>query len=390
VLVVAPQPFYEDRGTPIAVRDVLQALSDLSYAVDIVTYPVGRSIDIPRVTYFRAANPLRLRRVPIGLSLAKVVLDVSLVIALRRRLSTGRYACIHAVEEAAFPAVMLGRRFGIPVIYDMQSSLPEQLGQLLPFRSRPVQAGLRRLERWLLTHADYVVSSAGLAARVRSVAPGVRAREWRYSPSLHAPALEEVEGLRQALGIPAGSRVVVYTGTFAPYQGVRDLLAAMPLVRERVPAAVCVLVGADDATRQSLARPGDPNAEAAVRVVARQPREKIAAFLALADVLVSPRLHGGNLPLKVLDYLATGKPIVATDIAAHRAVLDDERALLVPPGTEHLARGIAELLDDPSLAARLAANARAYVNGSSGWFAFVESVAELYAEVVAGAPALAA
>jgi hypothetical protein len=185
VLVVAPQPFYEDRGTPIAVCQVLQALSQLSYDVDLLTYPVGRMLEIPRVRYFRVANPFRVRRVPIGLSLAKILLDSALVIELARRLSSDDgYSCIHAVEEAAFPAVLLGRRFGIPVIYDMQSSLPEQLAQHLAFRNPLAQRILHRLEAWLLRRADSVVSSSGLAERVRALAPSTNFREWHYAGAL--------------------------------------------------------------------------------------------------------------------------------------------------------------------------------------------------------------
>lgn len=115
VLVVAPQPFYEDRGTPIAVCQLLRALSQLAYEVDVVTFPIGQSIDIPGVRYYRASNPFRVRRVPVGLSVAKLLLDVTLISELARRLSAGGYACIHAVEEAAFPAVVLGQRFRVPV-----------------------------------------------------------------------------------------------------------------------------------------------------------------------------------------------------------------------------------------------------------------------------------
>ncbi|MGH7719602.1 MAG: glycosyltransferase, partial [Gemmatimonadaceae bacterium] len=134
VLVVAPQPFYEDRGTPIATRQLMQAFSHLGYGVDLVTYPIGRSIDIPGVTYHRAANPLRIARVPIGFSMRKIALDAMLIGTLHERLRARRYAFIHAVEEAAFPAVVLGRRYGIPVVYDMQSSLPEQLMKHAPLR----------------------------------------------------------------------------------------------------------------------------------------------------------------------------------------------------------------------------------------------------------------
>lgn len=380
MLVVAPQPFYEDRGTPIAVSQLLRALSQLAYDVDLLTYPVGRTLEIPRVRYFRAANPFGVRQVPIGLSLSKVLLDVLLVAGLARRLSSGDgYACIHAVEEAAFPAVVLGRWFRVPVIYDMQSSLPEQLAQHLAFRNPVARTALRRLESWLLRRADSVVSSSGLAERARTSVPTVKLREWQFAGSLPPCSPEEAAALRADLGIAPERPVVLYSGTFEPYQGLPELLAAIPLVRAEVPEAIFVLVGADESggtlverSQIGLIRDGS------LRVVKRQPRERIPRFLALADVLVSARAWGDNLPLKIFDYLAAGKPIVATDIPAHRAVLSEERAVLTGLGAPALAAGIVRLLRDPELAARLARSGREYADEKLGWFAFVRSVGELY------------
>ena len=78
ILVVAPQPFYEDRGTPIAVRQVLQALGELGRSVDLLTFPIGTDVGIPGLRIFRSANPFGFERVPIGLSFRKVILDVPL------------------------------------------------------------------------------------------------------------------------------------------------------------------------------------------------------------------------------------------------------------------------------------------------------------------------
>lgn len=383
MLVVAPQPFYEDRGTPIAVCQLLQALSQLSYDVDLLTYPVGQTLDIPRVRYFRGANPFRVRQVPIGLSLAKVILDVPLVAALVRRLaSNDGYSCIHAVEEAAFPAVVLGRRFRIPVIYDMQSSLPEQLAQHFAFGNPLAQRALRQLERWLLRQADSVVSSSGLAARVRMVVPNIRIREWQFAGALRMAPAEEAAALRAELGIDPGRPVVLYCGTFEPYQGLPELLASIPHVRAEVPDAMFVLVGATESGGTTMER-GHAGMvrDGSLRVVKRQPREAIPRYLALADVLVSPRAWGDNMPLKIFDYLAAGKPIVATDIPAHRGVLTEERAVLTGLLPTDIARGIVRLLRDRELAGRLAEAGRAYAAEKLGWFAFVRSVDDLYGEV---------
>ena len=382
ILVVAPQPFYQDRGTPIALRQVLQALSELGRQVDLLTYPIGEDITLPGLRIFRAANPLRYERVPIGLSLRKVILDLPLTGALQRRLASERYVCIHALEEAAFPAALLAKCYRTPLLYDMQSSLAEQLAQLGPLAVAPARAALDAAERWLLRRSSLVATSAGLAERVRRVAPGVPVREWHFPSALADVEPADVLELRVRLGIPPAGRVVLYSGTFEAYQGLPELIEAIPLVRADMPEAQFVLVGADRANGMLTDGPMSGLIESgALRVVDRQPRADMATYLALADVLVSPRAYGGNLPLKIFDYLAAGRPIVATDIPTHRTVLTEERAVLVPPTSGALAEGILGVLHDPVRARHLAQAARVYAEHHFGWSRFVDSVDALYTEV---------
>ena len=382
ILVVAPQPFYQDRGTPIALRQVLEALSQLDYGVDLLTFPLGEDISLPGLRIIRAGNPLGIRSVPIGFSLGKLALDAALTTALKTQLTRTAYTCVHAVEEAAFPGVILGRRHGIPTLYDMQSSLPEQLLKHPVARIPPVPASLAAAERWLLARADLVVASVGLADRVRRVAPATPVREWRFPSAIVGDHAADAEGLRRRLGLPDDAPVVLYSGTFEAYQGLEYLIAAAPRVLERVPSARFVFVGADKAGRTAVeAAAADLAHDGILTLVDRQPRWMIPSYLALADVLVSPRAFGGNLPLKVFDYLAAGRPIVATDIDTHRTVLNGDRAVLVETTPEGLADGIVSVLCDGAKAAALAGEAREYAVEHLGWGRFLRSVAEIYQEV---------
>jgi glycosyltransferase involved in cell wall biosynthesis len=391
VLVVAPQPFYEDRGTPIAVRQVLLALGELGRPVDLLTFPMGGDVAIPGLRIFRAANPLGIRRVPIGLSLRKLLLDLPLTSSLRSRLALERYACVHAVEEAAFPAALLARRHGIPLLYDMQSSLAEQLGRLGPLRLPPIPQALNAMERWLLRRSSLIVTSAGLAERVHRMVPEARVREWHFPSAPADSSPEQVRELRTRLDLPDGAPVVLYSGTFETYQGLPELIAAIPAVRARLPGAIFVFVGAPRVSGVLAQEGAAPLvASGALRVIERQPRAEMATFLAMADVLVSPRAYGGNLPLKIFDYLAAGRPIVATDIPTHRSVLAEDRALLVAPRTAAIAGGILTILENPALGARLAASAGHYAKTHFGWSRFVDSVEALYAEAERRVPVVAA
>jgi glycosyltransferase involved in cell wall biosynthesis len=379
ILVVAPQPFYQDRGTPIALRQVLQAASELGYRVDLLTFPVGSDVHLAGLRTFRVGNPLAIRSVPIGLSLRKLALDGSLVPALWERLARETYTCIHALEEAAWPALLLARRRRVPLLYDMQSSLPEQLLKYRLARVPPVPMLLREAEQWLLARADLVVASAGLGDRVRHLAPDTKVREWRFPSTPGDVPTYESLALRRRLGLPADAPVVLYSGTFEEYQGLDDLIAAIPAVLATMPGARFVLVGADRASGTPLGGKAEELVRAGIlTVVERQPRSAMPVYLAMADVLVSPRAFGGNLPLKIFDYLAAGRPIVATDISTHRAVLTGETAVLVQPNAGALADGILSILRGPSKARELGDAARRYAFEHLGWSRFVRTVGEIY------------
>jgi glycosyltransferase involved in cell wall biosynthesis len=388
ILAVAPQPFYQDRGTPIALRQVLQAASELGYQVDLLTFPVGTEVHLPGLRIFRTGNPLGIRSVPIGLSLRKLALDASLVRALRARLAQETYTCVHALEEAAWPALVLARRHRIPLLYDMQSSLPEQLLAYRLARVPPAPMLLREAERWILARADLVVASAGLGDRVRHLSPGTRVREWRFPSTPSEVSTFESVSLRRQLGLPQDAPIVLYSGSFESYQGLDDLIAAIPAVLAAMPQARFVLVGADRAGGDSLGGEARELMRAGIlTVVDRQPRSAMPVYLAMADVLVSPRAFGGNLPLKIFDYLAAGRPIVATDISTHRAVLTQHTAVLVQPNADALADGIVSVLRCPSKARELGAAARRYALQHLGWSRFVSTVDQIYEDAHRRVPA---
>jgi glycosyltransferase involved in cell wall biosynthesis len=277
-------------------------------------------------------------------------------------------------------AALLRVRGGPPIVYDMASSLPEQLAQKRLLRSMPLQRLLRGAERWLLDRAGCVICSAGLGEHARAMAPRATVREWRFPAELDLATPDAVAGLRAELRLPAAAPVVVYSGNFASYQGVQLLLRAAGEALADARDAHLVCVGA--ATRAEIAAAGSVIAEEVaerVRLIGRQPRERVPLYLGLADILVSPRSYGDNFPLKLFDYLAMGKPILATRIKAHTCVLDDRIAKLAEPTPEGLAAGMLDLLRSPGERARLGAAAAAFAREHLSWESFKGLVAEVYA-----------
>ena len=379
VLFVVPQPFYEDRGSPIAVLNVLRAMSELGMHVDVLAFSSGQAVDIPNVRIFRCGKALRIRHVPIGFSIRKVLLDIALFFGVRARLKAEQYTCVHALEDGIYVALAAGAHRRVPVHYDMHSCIPEQLSKHWLFSNRLAQWGLQKVERYALLRSTTVSCSVGLKDYIEARVANTPVAEWTFcDPNNDIDASEFREPsrfLRNELGIDPKARVILYAGNFAEYQGVDILVDSMSMVRQVHPDAILVLVGATASDNvAALEKRGD----GAVIVCPRQPHDIVGTYLQMAQVLVSPRTAGDNLPLKLFEYLAAGKPIVATDNKHHRMVLNEDRAIFANSTPASLASAITQLLESPATMQRLATAAKAYATKNLGWSNFVQSVSILY------------
>ena len=379
ILFLAPQPFFEVRGTPLAVLALVRALTALGHRVDLLTYPLGAEVEMGGLVHRRSLS-LPVGRVPPGPSLAKLFLDLPFMAQAFRRMATGRYDVVHAVEEAAHLAAPLARLLRLPLIMDIDSSIPDQLRQSGFAARGPLPWAAARLEAHALRHAAAVITVCrSLTEGVRARAPAARVFQIEDPPLVDDTPLDpgSVAGLRGSLGLGAGP-VVLYSGNLEPYQGVELLVDAAAEVGE----AWFVFMGGDPAGIAALQSRSRGAGSRCVFAGPRPPSD-LKAFLGLADVLVSPRIRGENTPFKVYTYLASGKPLVATRLPTHTQLMDDSMACLVDPTPAGLAGGIRAVLADPVAAAQRAARGRALIEREYSQKRFAEKVACAYAGVSA-------
>ena len=126
-LVIAPQPFFSPRGTPMSVYYRTLVMAQQGVEIDLLTYGEGQDVDIPGVRVIRAPRFAWLGNVKTGPSLLKIFLDFFISLWTVGLLIRNRYDFLHAHEEAVFMAVLLKPVFRFKLVYDMHSSLPEQL-----------------------------------------------------------------------------------------------------------------------------------------------------------------------------------------------------------------------------------------------------------------------
>jgi glycosyltransferase involved in cell wall biosynthesis len=380
VLMLAPEPIYTPRGTPIAVLNRCRALTALGQEVDLVTYPFGEDVTVPGLRFVRTPRIPGLRRVKIGPSAAKLPLDALLLWTAVRQLRRRHYDVIHTVEEAGVAGWLLRAIFGRPYVHDVHSDLITVLRDYGFGARNPVVLLARWLERHVLASARVIiVNFPGLVPVVTAQAPGKPVHVINCWPLGYQvdPALSDK--LRGEWG--TAGPLILYTGSFEPYQGLPMLLFSMAMVLESLPQARLVLVGGQpgqiaELTRQAV-RLGI--AEALI-LTGQRPPDEIPSYLAAADVLVSARRDGINTPYKVYDYIRAGKPIVATRTASHLDVLTDECAALADSTPQAFAAALLSVLRDPGFAAGLSQAATERVN-DFGIANFLRQTAAAYWEL---------
>ncbi len=271
-----------------------------------------------------------------------------------RLLVRERVDILHAhLSDAEFLGLAAGLVCRTPVVMATIHS-----PRLLPERSRRSLRNRLRvfLSRTLFNAADWIVAvSEEAASNLISVFGVASGRVVVIENCVAFGQGEAPPGLREALGIPAGARVLAAVGRLDPVKNHALLLEAMAALPRR--DVVLLLVGAgglEDELRRQASALG-----LADRVLFLGLREDVARLLRIVDVFIMPSKYEGT-SLALLEAMAAGRPIVATDIPGNRKpLIDGAAALLVPPDDANaLARAIHRLLDDQRLARTLGDKAR--------------------------------
>jgi glycosyltransferase involved in cell wall biosynthesis len=381
ILMIAPEPFFEPRGTPFSEYHRIRALLDLGHTVDLVTYPFGKDVSLPGLRLFRCLRPPFVNDVRIGPSLAKVPLDLAIALTTIRRVVTDRYDVVHSHEEGSFIGVVVAWLLGIPHLYDMHSSLPQQLDNFSFSRSKLLNSAFSWMERVVVRRSKVViVICPQLEETVRAIDADVPTVLIENAPGSGDPPLEGAgREVRGGLGISADAPIVLYTGTFEAYQGLDLLFAAARIVANARPDVRFVLAGGrPEQVKEAQAQARSMGADKAVVFAGQRPAEEIPAFLDAADVLVSPRSNGTNTPLKIYQYLRSGRPIVATRLLTHTQVLDDSVSFLTPATPDGFAGGILAALANPAKAREVGAEARRLADTKYSYEAYLNRTRQAY------------
>jgi glycosyltransferase involved in cell wall biosynthesis len=365
MLVISPQPFFTPRGTPFSVYYRALVMAEQGVEIDLLTYGAGEDVDIPGVRIVRIPRVRFLEPIPVGPSGKKIVLDMLMFLWTVGMLVRHRYSVVHAHEESVFWCRFLKPLFRFRLIYDMHSSLPQQLTNFKFTKSRFLIGAFKWLEDNALRAADAVIT---ICPDLRDYALSTGLSGDRHL-LIENSIFDDVRLKKKVAATSGGANaqtfdprfpVILYAGTFEAYQGIDVLVRAFAIVAAKRPDARLWLVGGTEAqvrrARELATELGLTDVCVLTGVV---PKAQALRYTADASILVSPRLHGTNTPLKIYEQLASGKPLVATRIWSHTQVLDEKVCYLVDPEPQSMADGLLLALADLGRTTERPQNARA-------------------------------
>lgn len=386
ILEVITVPFFEPRGTAFSSLYRTRALASLGHDIDIATYPLGKDVTIPRTTIMRSLRIPGIKTIPMGASIKKLLLEICLAIKVFFMLLRNSYDVIHAHEESVFYSIFYKKIFNIKLLYDMHSSMPEQFSNYKTYNIGLFKWIARIFERYALHCSDHIiVICSRLKEYVLNINPkaSVSLIENINLDEIHGDVpSHEKDTIIESRGLK-DKKIILYTGTLGYNQGVDILVESMAMVASRIPHVCCVIIGGEPKEVERIrSQAHSLSIERHIQCEGTLPYQSIQLYLSIADILVSPRREGLNIPLKVYSYMLSGKPIVATDLKVHTQLLNPDIALLVKPTPHDLAEGIGILLMDKKLSCKIGSQARQYAYKHFSEKSYIEKVKSAYSHLL--------
>lgn len=301
----------------------------------------------------------------------------------------------HSPVLDAIAALRVARARGLPLVYEIRAFWEDAaVGNGTGTEGSAKYRVTRAMESWAVQRADAVaVICEGLRGDL--IARGVAADKIVVSPNgvdltLFGEPVARDPALAASLGLE-DAETIGFIGSFYDYEGLDDLIAAMPALVTARPKARLLLVGGGPMEAALRAQAAASPAADAIRFVGRVPHTEVERYYALVDVLAYPRkrmrLTDLVTPLKPLEAMAQGKLVAASDVGGHRELIrdGDTGTLFAPDDPAAIAMALAGLLAERSGWDARRARARAFVEAERNWSSNIRRYDPVYQRLTSAA-----
>ena len=382
VLMLAPTPFFSDRGCHVRILEEARAAIACGAQLRLVTYHIGR--DLPGFPIDRIASVPWYRKLEAGPSWHKPYLDLLLLIKALKVTRSFKPDLIHAhIHEGAFIGAILKKLLRVPLLFDCQGSLTAEITDHRFVRQGSLlQRFFAGLERWINLSADFIVASSGPTVEllVSQGVPKERVRALLDGVDTAVFAPQPKEEIRGRLGLPADRPIVGFLGILNGYQGVDLLLEAAALLKGQGAKLHFLIMGFPEAGYREKAR--QLGLSEMVSFTGRIPYEEAPLYLCAGDLAVSPKISLTEANGKLFNYIACGLPTVVFDTPVNREILGDAALYAKYGDAAELAGAIGRLAGDRELRAELGQEGRERALAKHSWQARGRELVEIYRKIL--------
>jgi len=381
IAMVAACPFPLSRGTPVRILRMSEAIANAGHDVHVITYHIGEGTPPESITVHRIPPIHSYNRLQPGPSYQKLLqVDFKLAVTLVKAIREQAFDIMHAHHyEGLLVALLANRTFKIPLVYDAHTLLETELYHYslgLPKRFKR-HIG-KKFDHLLPVKADHIIS---VSDEIRSQLININGIQEK-NVSLVPGGIElDHFNIPQASALDfSGNLKLGFAGNFAEYQGIENMLRSFKIVLESRPNTSLQIISNS---------PFNKYEDLAVSLGIRDSicllpseYEFLPQSLADADILLNPRFEGAGYPLKLLNYMAAGKPIVTFSGSA-RGIEHGKNGWVIPGNDpQDFADGILHLLSNPEKAHNLGINARKFVEKEFSWKNTAIKITSIYQNVI--------
>ena len=314
ILMLAPTPFFSDRGCHIRILNSYLKLERNGFEIDLLTYPLGRNVlDIKTIRVMKMHG---YKKVSPGFSIYKPFLDLLMYFKARREMNLKNYEFIYAhLHEGALIGYFLKRKFKKRLVFNSQGSLTGELSSQKTIKKNSIFYKLMwKLEKFITEKSDEIITSTdGLKYFILQ---NFKVKDIKVEKDLPDKSLFNINAKKANFNLPSGKKIVVYLGGMQLYKGIDFLLRAIPHVKKDYHF---LLMGHPNSNAKKMAE--ELNILDRIIFTGKIKYEEAPKYLKLGNIAVSPKtLESGEANAKIYNYLAMCLPIVCFDMPETRQI----------------------------------------------------------------------
>jgi len=389
ILMIAPTPFFSDRGCHVRIFEEVKVLQKLGHKVTICTYHIGKNIE--------GFNIKRTIKIPwynkkeAGPSYHKLYLDKLLFMLCYKELMTKKYDIIHAhLHEGVFIAkwlnlLNLGKL--LPIVFDAQGSMIKEMQDHGYLKNRALYALFKKVENWCYKK-DIIITSSTNAANLivnefkipkKRVIPMCDAVDTEVFYQINKKHPEKLDKIKyEELKLPSKKKIVAYLGVLSDYQGVDTLIKSAKIVLEKRNDVHFVIMGYPDVEKyKNLAKKlGIKDYE--ITFTGKIDYNRAPDFISIGDIAVSFKKSKSEANGKLYNYMACGIPCIVTDTPVNKEILGELGIYVPVDDHEKSAEEIIRLLDDGKKRKELSKKLREKAVSDYSWMSVGKNIDGLY------------